>query len=108
MEIRKSHKLDANGRSLLTRRTFMGELALGAATLTSMPIISVHSELPRDHDGARFAGTRSSGVVSFHMDQPYLDATGNAMPYHRSSGTRSGEPVAHLSEDAFRRIHYYV
>jgi hypothetical protein len=47
-------------------------------------------------------------VVSFHMDQPYLDPTGTAAPYHPPSGARSASPVAHLSEEAFRRSQAYA
>jgi hypothetical protein len=36
-------------------------------------------------------------VVSFHMDQPYLDLTGTAVPYLPPAGTRSGQPLADLS-----------
>ncbi len=36
------------------------------------------------------------------MDRPYLDATGRAVPYYAPIGMRSGEPVAHLTEEAFR------
>lgn len=44
----------------------------------------------------------STPVVSIHMDRPYLDATGRAVPYYAPIGMRSGEPVAHLTEEAFR------
>jgi len=40
-------------------------------------------------------------VVSFHMDQPYLDMTGTAVPYHPPAGTRSGQPIADLSVEDF-------
>ena len=48
-------------------------------------------------------GARRAAVVSFHMDQPYLDQSGAAMPYYPPPGMRSGDAVAHLSEEAFRR-----
>lgn len=44
----------------------------------------------------------SMPVVSIHMNQPYLDLTGRAVPYYAPQGMRSGEPLAHLSEEAFR------
>jgi hypothetical protein len=37
-------------------------------------------------------------VVSFHMDAPYLDATGRGVPYRPSQGMRGGEALAALSE----------
>jgi len=40
-------------------------------------------------------------VVSFHMDQPYLDMTGTAVPYLPPAGTRSGQPIAELSVEDF-------
>jgi len=40
-------------------------------------------------------------VVSFHMDQPYLDMTGTAIPYIPPAGTRSGQPLAELSVEEF-------
>jgi len=40
-------------------------------------------------------------VVSFHMDQPYLDMTGTAVPYIPPAGTRSGQPLAELSVEEF-------
>jgi hypothetical protein len=38
-------------------------------------------------------------VVSFHLDQPYLDLTGLEKPYVPPSGMRSGAPLAALSEE---------
>lgn len=40
-------------------------------------------------------------VVSFHLDQPYLDMTGTAVPYIPPAGTRSGQPLAELSVEEF-------
>jgi len=47
-------------------------------------------------------------VVSFHMDRPYLDPTGMAMPYVLPRGTQSGAPLALLSDEAFRGAQCYV
>jgi hypothetical protein len=38
-------------------------------------------------------------VVSFHLDQPYLDLTGTQKPYVPPSGMRSGASLAALSEE---------
>jgi hypothetical protein len=45
---------------------------------------------------------RPHPVISFHMDQPYLDMTGAALPYLPPDGARSAEPAACLDERAFR------
>ena len=47
-------------------------------------------------------------VVSFHMDQPYLDRSGTAIPYHPPLGARSGQAAADLSEEDFRRRFVYA
>jgi hypothetical protein len=85
---------------MLTRRDFMAECAVGGAAIA---VVSV-SPLPI------FAATpRARGaVVSIHMDQPYLDLTGRAIPYHPPAGMRSAAPIAHLSETEFRSRHVYL
>jgi hypothetical protein len=42
---------------------------------------------------------KSAPVVSFHLDQPYLDLTGLEKPYIPPAGMRSGAPLAALSEE---------
>ena len=78
----------------LTRRTFMGVIALGGAAL----VVPAGALLPQIE---RAAG-RGSPVVSFHMDAPYLDMTGTAIPYYPPPGLRSGDSAAQLSEEVFR------
>jgi hypothetical protein len=90
-----------DGKSLrvaatLTRRTFMGAIVLGGAALVA-PAGALFSQAER-------AGGHGSPVVSFHMDQPYLDMTGTAIPYYPPPGVRSGDSAARLSEDAFRSV----
>ena len=80
----------------LTRRTFMGVIALGGAVL----VAPAGALLPQ----AERAEGRGSPVVSFHMDQPYLDMTGTAIPYYPPPGVRSGDSAAQLSEEVFRSI----
>jgi hypothetical protein len=80
----------------LTRRTFLGVIALGGAALV-VPGGALLAQAER-------AGGRASPVVSFHMDQPYLDMTGTAIPYYPPPGVRSGDSAARLSEDAFRSM----
>jgi hypothetical protein len=80
----------------LTRRTFMGVFALAGAALAA-PVGALLAQAER-------AGERGSPVVSFHMDQPYLDMTGTAIPYYPPPGVRSGDSAARLSEDVFRSM----
>jgi hypothetical protein len=49
-----------------------------------------------------------AAVVSIHMDQPYLDLTGRALPYLPPPGLRAGAPLADLSEAEFRRRFVYL
>lgn len=80
----------------LTRRTFMGVIALGGAAL----VAPAGALLPQ---AERVEG-RGGPVVSFHMDQPYLDMTGTAIPYDPPAGVRSGDAAARLSEEVFRSM----
>jgi hypothetical protein len=48
--------------------------------------------------------TRSNAVVSFFLDQPYLDMSGLGKPYRPQQGLRAGQPLARLSEQEFRNI----
>jgi hypothetical protein len=89
---------------MLTRRDFVAKLAVAGAAL------GVVSLAP----GARCAEPSANSrricheVVSFHMDRPYVDVTGAATPYHPPRGMRSAAQVAHLGDEAFRRICCYV
>ena len=84
---------------MLTRRDFVVGLA-GAAMAAAVPLRpKFFSPAPM---GARAA------VVSIHMDQPYIDATGRALPYVPPDGVRAGAAVAHLSEAEFRRRFVYL
>jgi hypothetical protein len=65
------------------------------------------SSRPEDATPASQAG-QLAPVVTIHLDQPYLDVSGRGIPYRPPSGMRSGEPVAHLSEYAFRCAMPYV
>lgn len=39
-------------------------------------------------------------VISFHMDQPYVDYSGTAQPYVPPSGARSAHAIAELNDEA--------
>ncbi len=88
----------------LTRRGFLGKLAVAGAAVGRAWLI------PGGISALGAGGSRDNGtsVVSFHMDQPYLDTTGKAAPYRPPAGARSAAPVAHLSEEAFRRVQSYA
>ena len=47
----------------------------------------------------------SAPVLSFHLDQPYIDPTGAALVYRPPAGARGGAPVAELSDAELSR--YY-
>jgi hypothetical protein len=85
---------------MLTRRDFMGECAVAGAAIAAASVSP--SQI--------FAATqrKRSAVVSIHLDQPYLDATGTAIPYWPPAGMRSAAPVAHLTEAEFRSRHVYL
>ena len=54
-------------------------------------------------------GAAAAPVVSFHLDQPYLDLTGLEKPYVPPAGTRSGASLAGLSEEQlFSRFYGFI
>ena len=75
---------------MLTRRDFMAECAVAGAAIAAASV----SPLPDFRRNAAGASARSCQYTS---DQPYLDATGIAVPYLPPAGMRSAAPVAHLS-----------
>lgn len=87
---------------MLTRRDFMAELAAASAAMVASIAAAPIAE------AAAVSRAPRRPVVGFHMDQPYLDVTGSAVPYLPPSGLRSADPVAHLSEENFRRAHAYA
>jgi hypothetical protein len=90
--------------SALTRRAFVKSFAFAGAAIAALPS-AFHAVLTAsDHSAA----PERQPVVSFYMDRLYLDPTGTAVPYLSPLGMRSGAPLAHLSEEAFRRAQLYV
>jgi hypothetical protein len=92
-------------RSSPTRRDFLEALAVTGAAIGAVSMFGAVSIPP---EAMTAAAPCRSGVVSFHMDQPYIDATGTAPPYRPPHGARSAAAVAHLSEKAFLSEHFYV
>ncbi len=83
---------------MLTRRDFLVDLTAAswlAALAAPAKICAPMAPAPQP-------------VVSIHMDQPYLDVTGRALPYLPPAGVRAGAPVAHLTETEFRRGFVYL
>lgn len=92
-------------RTTVTRRAFLEKLAVASAALGAVSMICRARSVCEASAASR--GHRSENV-SIHMDQPYIDSTGRATPYHPPRGMRSGSPVAHLTEEAFRSMCCYA
>lgn len=87
----------------INRRDFLAKIAIVSTGMAAVWVDGGRT-LVRAASAASLKLPRNSmPVVSIHMDQPYLDLTGRAVPYHAPQGMRSGEPLAHLNEEAFRR-----
>jgi len=85
---------------MLTRRCFVSSLAGAGAAIAAASIAPVEMCA---------AAARARGpVVSIHMDQPYIDPTGRAIPYIPPDGLRSAAPAAHLTEAEFRSCQIYL
>ena len=80
-----------------SRREFLVSVPAAGAALALMPSLSI-SRGPQSPYGSD-SPTPSPPVVSFHLDQPYLDLTGLEKPYVPPAGMRSGAPLAALSEE---------
>ena len=89
---------------MLTRRDFVAKLAVAGAAIGAFALAPGAAWLAEESASC----VQSRGpVVSFHMDRPYLDPTGTAMPYRPPSGARSGAPAARCSEEVFRCMQCY-
>ena len=80
-------------RLFLTRAASVVALFGAARQVIARPTVLEANPIP--------AAQPPEPVVSFHMDQPYLDMTGTAVPYIPPAGTRSGQPLAELSVEEF-------
>jgi hypothetical protein len=83
---------------MMTRREFIGIVMVAGAAAAIAVVPEICAAGP----------VRRRDVVSFHMDRPYIDHTGTAMPYLAPVGARAGEAAAQLSEEAFRRMQCYA
>jgi len=79
-----------------TRRQVVGQIVMGMAAAGVAPI--GWGEVARARTAAggvrNVAPHQPTPVVSFFMDQPYLDLTGTGKPYIPPRGMRSGQPLA--------------
>lgn len=91
-------------RSILTRRALVKNFAWAGAVFAAFPRAF---RLAAASCGPAAAQTRAPALW-FYMDRLYLDYTGAAIPYRPPRGMRSAAPLAHLSEEAFRRAQLYV
>ncbi len=80
----------------VSRRTFVAGAAAVAGAWSSLL-------LPGTARSAVLAPApaRRAPVVTFYMDRPYLDWTGTAEPYISPAGSRSGQPLAEVGDEAF-------
>ena len=105
---RKTRDVGSTTGVEMTRRGFVAHcaatVASGAALYSvsgfaaTAPTSELLNTTPADH---------RMPVVSFHHDRPYLDTTGMAEPYLPPLGTRSGQPLAELSEEEYRSRYVY-
>jgi len=86
---------------MLTRRDFIAEMAAASAAIAAAAV-----PLPAVIFVAPPVAARAA-VVSIHMDQPYIDATGRALPYVPPNGLRAGAPAENLTEAEFRSSQIY-
>ena len=89
---------------MLTRREFVAKLAAAAAC------VATAAKLPSVQSPAKCQASQPkprANVVGFHLDQPYLDATGHALPYLPPAGLRSAAPIQHLNEQQIRSHNPY-
>jgi hypothetical protein len=80
---------------VMTRRGLLGRLAAAVSALAVIPLRPLSFGTASPPEGRP--------VVSFHLDRPYLDWSGMAIPYHPPLGARSAEVAAHLTEEMLRR-----
>jgi hypothetical protein len=97
-----------------SRRSFVKQLAGGLVAAAARGIfarVPGASSLAQSgavaQSGRVAPSPRLSAVVSFHLDQPYLDESGRGLPYRPPRGLRSGQGLAELSELEFRTLMPY-
>jgi hypothetical protein len=82
----------------LSRREFMVAMMLAGGGLPAWPAASLAAK----------PVTAAVPVISFHMDQPYIDHAGAAVPYHAPVGARAAGELCLCSEEMLRHHHCYA
>jgi len=89
-----------------TRRGFCKQVVLAGTAAAipgfAVPARAVTALLERQSPGAVAEHPLTGPVVSFHLDQPYLDSTGTGVPYRPPAGLRSARGIGAMSEEAIR------
>jgi len=80
----------------MTRRSLFRALATLASALLGVGFIGLFPSTVFRKENRR-------AVISFHLDHPYLDWSGTAVPYYPPPGACSAEAVAQLPEEMLRR-----
>ena len=96
------------GRAPLTRRAATKQLA--GLLIAAATVRATASRESRTADTAPPSASEKPGasaltpVVSFFLDQPYLDMSGLEQPYRPATALLAGQPLAELTEQQFRSI----
>jgi hypothetical protein len=87
---------------MITRRLFVqAGLLVGALALLPKTVYAFARNAGDARDSSHeLPRAAPRPVVSFHMDQPYVDYSGTAEPYVPPAGARSAEFLASLDEEA--------
>ena len=95
------------GRASVSRRTLAKQMA-GAFLAAVTARVGVPQTPCNEATGALTRNShnppQAKPVVSFFLDQPYLDTSGVGEPYLPPQGLRGGERLARLSERELRHI----
>jgi hypothetical protein len=94
----------------MTRRSFVAHCAATATAASVAAFYSVSGcavNAPPTEISNTTPPKHRTPVVSFHNGRPYLDPTGMANPYLPPLGTRSGQPLAELSEEEYMSRYVY-
>ncbi|MEJ1962273.1 MAG: hypothetical protein WDO56_12285 [Gammaproteobacteria bacterium] len=87
----------------LTRRDFVARVAAAGSLAGAVPALSLARAVAPVTSAAAPRIRAAVPVVSFHLDRPYLDLSGEAIPYLPPAGARGAAPIALLGEaDLFR------
>jgi hypothetical protein len=87
----------------VSRRDFLVKLTIAGGALQAWPAVNWIATAD-----ASVVPAGAMAVVSFHMDQPYLDSTGTAAPYLPPAGSRSAEPLCACDDELLRYHHCYA